>query len=121
MISKRKLIIPIFEYKLTIVIFDNWDEIKHLISEKERDIEAKAITLSQYGASLVMINSKRGSSIVHEAGHIKNAVWRYIGYTPMRDNDEVDQYLVTYIYKKIVDVFYRHNDIKLDERLKDTE
>ena len=51
-------------------------------------------------------------AIIHEAGHIKNAIWRYIGYTPMRDNDEVDQYLVTYIYNKIVDVFYKHNNIK---------
>lgn len=30
-----------------------------------------------------------GSSIVHEAEHIKNHIWQYIGYTPQRDNDEV--------------------------------
>lgn len=36
------------------------------------------------------INSKRGSSIIHEAEHIKNSIWRYIGYTPQEDNDEVD-------------------------------
>lgn len=30
-------------------------------------------------------------------------------YIPQRDNDEVDAYLITYIYKKIVDVFYKHN------------
>ena len=41
--------------------------------------------------------------------HIKNAIWRYIGYEPQRDNDEVDAYLLTYIYNKITDVFYKHD------------
>ena len=41
---------------------------------------------------------ERGSSIAHESEHIKNAIWRYIGYEPQRDNDEVDAYLLTYIY-----------------------
>ena len=60
-------------------------------------------------ASLVAINSKRGSSIIHEAEHIKNSIWRYIGYTPQEDNDEVDAYLITYIYDKITSVFYKHD------------
>lgn len=34
---------------------------------------------------------------------------RYIGYTPQEDNDEVDAYLITYIYDKIVSVFYKHD------------
>lgn len=74
--------------------------------------EAKVITINQYGASLVAINSKRGSSITHESEHIKNAIWRYIGYEPRRDNDEVDAYLLTYIYNKITDVFYKHDRVK---------
>lgn len=110
MITKRKLLIPIFGYKLTIVIFDDWEEIKYDLPPEERDIEAKAITLEYHGRGTVLIDSKRGSSIVHEAGHIKNAIWRYIGYTPMRDNGEVDQYVVTYIYDKIVEVFYKHHN-----------
>lgn len=36
----------------------------------------------------------------------------YIGYTPQRDNDEVDAYLLTYIYDKITQVFYKHKDNK---------
>lgn len=54
----------------------------------------------------------RRSSIVHEAEHIKNHIWQYIGYTPQRDNDEVDAYLLTYIYNKITQVFYKHKDDK---------
>ena len=119
MITQRKITIPIFDFKLTIVIFDDWRELEGFLTPEEFEIESRAVTVSQYGAALVAVNSKRGSSIVHEAGHIKNAIWRYIGYTPMRDNDEVDQYLVTYIYNKIVDVFYKHNNIK-DNLMRDT-
>jgi hypothetical protein len=39
-------------------------------------------------------------------------IWQYIGYTPQRDNDEVDAYLLTYIYNKITQVFYKHKDDK---------
>lgn len=42
----------------------------------------------------------------------KNHIWQYIGYTPQRDNDEVDAYLLTYIYDKITQVFYKHKDNK---------
>lgn len=112
MITQKKIIIPIFDYKLTIVIFDKWEELDRFLPKEEMEQKANAITTSQYGASLVAINSKRGNSIVHEALHIKNNIWRYIGYTPQADNDEVDAYLLTYIYKKIVDVFYKHDKIK---------
>ena len=98
--------------KLTIVIFDRWEELEGSIPQDEMDAEANAITISAYGASLVAVNSRRGSSIVHEAEHIKNHIWQYIGYTPQRDNDEVDAYLLTYIYDKITQVFYKHKDNK---------
>lgn len=86
--------------------------LKGSIPQDEMDTEANAITISAYGASLVAVNSRRGSSIVHEAEHIKNHIWQYIGYTPQRDNDEVDAYLLTYIYDKITQVFYKHKDNK---------
>lgn len=31
MITQKKIIIPIFDYKLTIVIFDKWKELKGII------------------------------------------------------------------------------------------
>ena len=112
MITKRRMIVPIFDYKLTIVIFDDWEELKDYLPEEDFEVESKAITLSTHGASLVAINSKRGSSIVHEAEHIKNHIWHFIGYRPQRDNDEVDAYVITYLYNKIVDVYYKHLDKK---------
>nr|DAP80936.1 MAG TPA: hypothetical protein [Crassvirales sp.] len=106
MMTQRKINIPIFDYKLTIVIFDKWEEVEHLF---DGGPEPRAITKTRYGASLVAINSKKGDSIIHEAEHIKNAIWSYIGYSPQRDNDEVDAYLIAYIYKKIIEVYSKHD------------
>lgn len=108
MITQKKVIIPIFNYKMTIVIFDNWSELANSLPDEDLGKEAKAITLSRYGASLVAVNKKHGSSIVHEAFHVVNSIWEFIGYNPQRDNDEVGAYLITYIYDKIVNVYYRH-------------
>jgi hypothetical protein len=69
MITQRKVTIPIFEFKLTIVIFDNWSELEGFLTPEEYEIESRAVTVSQYGAALVAVNSRRGASIVHEAGH----------------------------------------------------
>lgn len=62
MITQKKMIVPIFDYKLTIVIFDKWEELDRFLPKEEMEQEAKAITISQYGASLVAVNSKRGRS-----------------------------------------------------------
>ena len=108
MITKKNMIIPIFNYKLTVLIFDKWEELEGIIPDEELDVSARAITISKHGASLVAVDAKYGSSIVHEAEHIKNNLWIHIGYNPQKDNDEVDAYVITYIYDKIVNVYYKH-------------
>ena len=77
--------------------------------------KAKAVTYSniEKHISIVLFNTHTSrkdyiNSIVHEAEHVKNLIWEYIGYRPQSDNDEVDAYLLTYIYNKIIDVFYKH-------------
>lgn len=72
MITQKKITIPIFNYKLTIVIFDKWKECDKFLPADEMEIEANAITIHNYGASLVAVNAKRESSIAHESEHIKN-------------------------------------------------
>ena len=52
------MIIPIFDYKLTVVIFDKWEELGRFLPKEEMEQEGKAITINQYGASLVAINSQ---------------------------------------------------------------
>ena len=108
MLTKKKLMIPIFDYSLTIIIFDDWKELEGYLSKEAFSEPCKGITTFKEGAALVAINAARGSTIVHESLHVVNGVWNYIGYEPVRDNDEVSAYLLTYIYDKIVDVFYNH-------------
>lgn len=87
MVTRKRIIIPIFDYGLTILIFDKWDEVKDIFGE---DLAPNAITKFYQGSSIVAIDSHKGSSIVHEAEHIKNNIWNWIGYEPQINNDEVD-------------------------------
>lgn len=108
MITSKNLTIPIFDYKLTVVIFDKWEELEPYLSKEQFAIKSRGITIEGDGAAWVAVGSKFGSTITHESVHIKNCIWKYIGYKPQVDNDEVDAYLVTYIYNKITDVYYKH-------------
>lgn len=105
MITRKTITIPIFDYRLSIIIYDQWDETKHLF---DGGPEPRAIVKSYYGGAIVAINSTKETSMVHESEHIKNLIWEFIGYKPQEDNDEVDAYLITYIYNKISSVFYKH-------------
>lgn len=109
MITKRRLNIPIFNYKLVIVIYDKLEEVKDM---HKGSIEPKAFTrIFPEGCSIVAVNSKEEASIVHEAEHVKNAIWEFIGYSPQVDNDEVDSYLLTYVYIKILEIFKKHDKV----------
>lgn len=110
MITQRKFNIPIFDYKLTVVIYDSWDEVKHCFDDGPKP---KAITRGGYGSAMVGIDAISSSiaSIAHESEHVKNLIWEYIGYTPQRDNDEVDAYLITYIFDKMMSVYQKHDRV----------
>lgn len=108
MITKRKIKIPIFNYLMIVIIFDNWDDLQTHISKEIFDIPSKGVTIDYDTYCVICCSPKHKSTLVHESGHIKNLIWKYIGYTPQRDNDEVDQYLQTYIYEEIVKVMNKH-------------
>jgi hypothetical protein len=91
-----------------ILIFDNWEDLKGYIPEDIYNEPSRGVTIDYNDHCTVCCTPKHASSIVHEAGHIKNLIWKYIGYIPMRDNDEVDQYLHTYIYEQIKKSLNKH-------------
>lgn len=37
MITQKKMIIPIFNYKLTVVIFDKWEELERFLPKEEME------------------------------------------------------------------------------------
>lgn len=108
MLTKKRKVIPIFDYVMTVLIFDEWEDLKGNIPNEIYTDPARGVTIEYDTSCIVCCTPKYESSIVHEAGHIKNLVWKYIGYTPQRDNDEVDQYLHTYIYEEIIKVLNKH-------------
>ena len=109
MITKKRLIVPIFDYNITIVIYDKWSDLERILDDDlYRDSRANGITVNYGNYSLVCIDKKHYSTIIHEAGHLVNSIWRYIGYTPQRDNDEPSQYLLTYLFEKIEGVWKKH-------------
>lgn len=114
MITQRKINIPIFNYSLVIIITDSWEEAKDRLPRQDVDFSnTRAVTFDNKNApvSVVAVMSACQSSVVHESVHIKNNIWSYIGYHPQADNDEIDAYLITYIYEKIMDVFNKHSKL----------
>ena len=93
---------------MTILIFDDWEDLKGYIPDDIFSKPSRGVTIDYEGRCTVCCTPKHKSSIVHEAGHIKNLIWKHIGYTPMIDNDEVDQYLHTYIYEQINKILNKH-------------
>jgi hypothetical protein len=94
-----------------VIIYDYWEDLKDYIPEDVyKSPNTVGITIDYEDHCIVCCSSnpKHLSTIVHEAGHVKNMIWKYIGYTPIRDNDEVDQYLHAYIYETIVKVLNQH-------------
>ena len=108
MLTKKRKIIPIFNYYMTIMSFDKWEDLKGNIPDDIYADPSRGLTIDYDTSCIVCCTPKHQSSVVHEAGHIKNMVWKFIGYTPQRDNDEVDQYLHTYIYEEIMKVLNNH-------------
>lgn len=112
MITKKHITIPIYGYRLTVIIFDEWRELKGYIPDSELDYEARGITFSNSNCGLIAVASDAESTITHEAYHIVNDIWKYIGYTAMEANDEVGAYLITYLVEEIKKIWDRHNSTK---------
>ena len=110
MITKKRLKIPIFNYTILAVIFDKWSDLEGILDDDlYKDGSSAGITVT-YGGNyaLVCIRSNAYSTLIHEAGHLVNRIWKYIGYNPERDNDEPSQYLLTYIFERLEEVWQRH-------------
>lgn len=106
MVTKRNFVVPIYGYKVNVVIFDDIKEVK----DKYPDLEECYGATMQFtdGCIVLLRNEDITLTIVHECEHIKNAIWNFIGYTPQATNDEVDSYLITYLFSKLTEVHKKH-------------
>lgn len=106
MITKRNFKVPIYGYKINVIIFDDIKEVEKDYPEVKDSYGATM----QYtdGCIVLMKNDDITLTIVHECEHIKNAIWNFIGYTPQAGNDEVDAYLITYLFARLSEVHKKH-------------
>lgn len=106
MVTEKTIRIPIYGFKLKIVIFDDRKEIEEKYPEINLCVGA---TIGYRDGCTVILPAKDTATVVHECEHAKNAVWEYIGYQPHYTNDEVDAYLLTYIFAEVNKVIQKHS------------
>lgn len=114
MITKKNVMIPIFNVAMTIVIFDKYEEILEWKCVKdlgEDDIKSPGLTICGYERNCTVFIEKSNmiSTICHEAHHIRTFVFESIGYTPSLKEDEFGAYLIAWISERIYEVMKRHN------------
>ena len=108
MVTKRKVRVPIFDYDITVLVFDEWEDLKGYIPNDLLSKPSRGMTLEYEWCCTVCITPKYLSTLSHESLHIVNMIWKSIDYTPQRDNDEVSAYLLTYVLEQLTKVLNKH-------------
>lgn len=112
MVTNKKIQVPIYDFTIYVTIFDKWEEIKKYHEGALEDEREGFILINDTDATKLrlFVNVECPSCIMHEIIHVKNIIFDVIGHTSNRYNDEPEAYLVQYLYKKIVEVYYKHKD-----------
>lgn len=108
MITKRKIKIPIFRVSLLIVVVDDMNECLQIDSKVDTASDSCVVDYND-GRVTIFVTGKDLSVVAHECLHVKNSIWYRIGYKPQADNDEVDAYLLDYIFNEVKKVIDKHN------------
>lgn len=112
MVTNKKIQVPIYDFTIYVTIFDEWEEIKKYHKNNTEDEREGFILTNDTDATKLrlFVNVECPSCIVHEIIHIKNIIFDIICHNSNRYNDEPEAYLVQYLYKKIIEVYYKHKD-----------
>lgn len=109
MITEKSFIVPIYDFKVEVTVFDKLEEVQSKYSEF-MTTETKACTVEYFNIAKVklIVPSYGYSETVHELEHTKNLIWKAKGYKTQVDNDEVDAYLLEYLYDKVDKIIKKH-------------
>ena len=108
MITEKSFIVRIYDFKVEVAVFDNLEEAHRKFSDF-MDKGTKACTVEYPDSRVkVIVPSYRYAYMVHEIEHIKNIIWKVKGYKYQEDNDEVDAYLLEYLYDRIDKIIRKH-------------
>lgn len=109
MLTEKAFKVPIYDYRVEVVIFDDFKEVMnkypHIATREMKGCAAECIGLP---VSKLIVPHNDKSTLVHELEHIKNIIWKHIGYTPQVGNDEPDAYLMSYLVEQTDKVIDKH-------------
>lgn len=112
MVTNKRVEVPIYDFTIYVTIFDEWEEVRKYHKDKLNE-EREGFTLINDADPTklkLFINIDCPSCIMHEIIHIKNIIFEVINHISDTHNDEPEAYLVQYLYKKIVEIYYKHKD-----------
>ena len=108
MITKNKFKVPIYEYTVEVELFDDIKEVREKYPESFES-STLGCTLEYPSAKCtVIVPVNNISVIIHELEHVKNLIWKHIGYNSQNDNDEPDAYILGYLMEKIEKFIKKH-------------
>lgn len=107
MLTQKVITVPIYRYTLRIVVFDSFKEVVKAFPEV-RDNDSKGAVLDYGDKSMICVPHDDIPTIVHECEHVKNSIWKRIGFIPTYENDEPDAYLIEYLYKEVMKIVKKH-------------
>lgn len=109
MITEKSFIVPIYDFRVNAVVFDDLKEVGKKYPEFMTG-GTKACTVEYIGKSeaTIIVPTYRYASMVHELEHLKNIIWKAKDYRPQVDNDEVDAYLIEELYVRIDKIIRKH-------------
>lgn len=106
MITEKIIIVPIYKYKVKILVCDTIIEAKEKYDHIPDDCNGTEI---DYGdRSMIVVTPDSIPVIVHECHHLKSAVFKRIGHITTPENDEVDSYLIEYLFEEVMKVVNNH-------------
>lgn len=107
MLTEKIIIVPIYRYVLRIVVFDDFKEVCDKYSEVTYS-DNKGTVIDYGDKSMICVPPDDIPTVVHECEHVKNSIWKRIGFIPTSENDEPDAYLIEYLYKEVMKVVNKH-------------
>lgn len=109
MLTEKNIFVPIWGFKIEVCIFDNIAEAKSKYPEYiDEGMTAVTLEWKNQARCKVIIPSDNYSDVVHELEHVKNIIWKNKDYTPQKDNDEPDAYLMGWMFRQVESLIKRH-------------
>lgn len=105
---RRKLNVPIFDAIVYVGVTENLQDYYAKYGIKDDDntgYDAVAIQVddSENKYELVFVNTEP-HVIVHECVHLKNYIFKHIGFALSIDNDEIEALFVDWLFKEISNI-----------------